>query len=166
GREPVANGRLVVGRTGPLPDHDVASRVAQILGLGVSLAAVADDRDGLSLQQREIGVLVVIHLGGHRLSPGQLLARWTKRPGTEGSIPGTRPVGERATPLLEFGMAVDRRLVVIDLRHGLGRRLFGALVLVPRAPYQGDPAGARQFKDLVGAHGFDESLEPFLLTRD
>src|SRR5271166_5467441 len=65
----------------------------------------------------------------------------------------------------EFGMTVDRRLVVIALGH-LGRCLFGALVLVPRTPYQGDPAGTSQFKDLVGSHGFDEGLDLLLLARD
>ena len=59
-------------------------------------------------------------------------------------------------------MAVDRRLVVIDLGHGLAGA-FGGFVLVPRIPYQGDPAGASQFKDLVGSHGFDEGLDLLLL---
>src|SRR5271157_5730756 len=82
------------------------------------------------------------------------------------STPKTRGEVHFSHRLLEFGMAVDRRLVVIDLGHGVGRSLFGAFVLVPRTPYQGDPAGARQFKDLVGSHGFDEGLDLLLLARD
>ena len=64
--EAVADGRVVVGRARPLADHHVAARVAQVLRLGVPLAAIADHRDRLALQEREVGILVVVHLGGHR----------------------------------------------------------------------------------------------------
>ena len=39
--------------------------VVQVLGVGVALAAVADDGDGLALQGRQVGVLVVVDPGGH-----------------------------------------------------------------------------------------------------
>ena len=70
--EAVLNGQVVVRRARPLTDHDVAARVAQVLGLGVPLAPIADDRDRLTLQQTKIRILVVIHLGRHRHIPEQL----------------------------------------------------------------------------------------------
>ena len=66
GLKPSRDRQVVVGRARPLADHDVAARVAEVLRLGMALAAVADDGDRLALEQREIGILVVIHLGGHR----------------------------------------------------------------------------------------------------
>ena len=43
-------------------DGDLDARVRQVLRVRVALRAVADDRDLLALDQREVGVLVVIHL--------------------------------------------------------------------------------------------------------
>jgi len=50
------------GRVRAQADDDLDARVLQVQGVGVALGAVADDRDGLSLQQREVGVVVVEHL--------------------------------------------------------------------------------------------------------
>src|SRR5438046_1105665 len=47
------------------PDHDALTRVLQIQRVRVPLAAVADDRERLALEQAEIGVLVVVDLCGH-----------------------------------------------------------------------------------------------------
>ena len=59
------DGQVVVGRAGQLADDDVAAAVAEVLGVGVALRAVAEDGDRLALQQGEIGVFVVVNLGGH-----------------------------------------------------------------------------------------------------
>ena len=49
--EAVAHRGLVIGRARPLADHHRTTRVPQVLGLGVPLAAVADHRDRLPLEQ-------------------------------------------------------------------------------------------------------------------
>ncbi len=64
--EPITHRRLVVRRARPLTDDDLTARIAQVLGLGMSLAAVADHRDRLAFEQREVGILVVVHFGSHR----------------------------------------------------------------------------------------------------
>ena len=51
GLKPSLDRQVVVRRARPLADHDVAARVAEVLGLGVPLAAVADDGDRLALEQ-------------------------------------------------------------------------------------------------------------------
>lgn len=63
--EAVLLGQVVVRAAGPLADDHRAAAVAQVLGLGVALRAVAQDGDRLVLQQRQVGVGVVINLGGH-----------------------------------------------------------------------------------------------------
>ena len=73
--EAVADGQVVIGRARALADHHVAARVAQVLRLGVPLAAIADHRDRLALEQREVGILVVVHLGGHRRSLSSRVGR-------------------------------------------------------------------------------------------
>ena len=58
------------GRDGPVPGRgtrglghdDVDAAVAQVLRMGVALAAEADDGHGLTLQEAEIGVLFVQHV--------------------------------------------------------------------------------------------------------
>ena len=102
GLKPSLNGQFVVGRARPLADHDVAARVAQVLGLGVALAAVADDRDRLSLEQRQIGILVVIHLGGHRhVSLGSSwLGRQKTRDGSDQSRGTSTRSGSEYAPRL------------------------------------------------------------------
>ena len=62
--EAVLDGLLVVGRAGQLGHDHVAAAVAEVLGVGVALRAVAQDGDRLVLQQREVGVFVVVDLGG------------------------------------------------------------------------------------------------------
>ena len=44
---------------------DLQTAVAQVLGLGVALAAIADDGDGLALEGLEVGVGVVVDRRGH-----------------------------------------------------------------------------------------------------
>ena len=43
-------------------DHDIEAGILQVEGVGVSLAAVADDADGLVLDQGHVGVVFVVHL--------------------------------------------------------------------------------------------------------
>ena len=71
--EAVLDGQLVVLRARPLADDDRAAAVAQVLGVGVPLAAVADDGDRLALEQSEVGVLVVIHRRRHGRRPSFVL---------------------------------------------------------------------------------------------
>ena len=66
GCEAVADGQIVVLAAGALPDDDVAAAVAQVLSLSVTLAAVAEDGNGLALQQGQVGIVVVVNLRGHR----------------------------------------------------------------------------------------------------
>ena len=53
-------------RPGREADDDVDAAVLEVLGVGVALAAVADDGDGLAGQRRRVGVVVVVHARGHR----------------------------------------------------------------------------------------------------
>ena len=68
--EAVALGQVVVGAAGPLADDDLAAAVAQVLGMGVPLRAVAEDGDRLVLEQRQVGVFFVVHLGHRSKTPG------------------------------------------------------------------------------------------------
>ncbi len=52
---------------GGQPDDDVDAGLVEVQGVGVALAAVADDRDGLPGQGRRIRVVVVVHRRRHRL---------------------------------------------------------------------------------------------------
>ena len=63
--EAVADGEVVVLAAGPLADDDVDAAVAEVLGLGVALRAVADDGDGLAFEGGEVGVFVVVNGGWH-----------------------------------------------------------------------------------------------------
>ena len=65
GLEAVADGEVVVLAAGALADDDVDAAVAEVLGLGVALRAVADDGDRLALEGGEVGVFVVINRGCH-----------------------------------------------------------------------------------------------------
>ena len=65
GLETVLDGLLVVGRAGQFGHDHVAAAVAEVLGVAVPLRAVAQDGDRLVLQQRNVGVFVVIDFGGH-----------------------------------------------------------------------------------------------------
>src|SRR6185437_14173957 len=48
-----------------LTDDHLAAAIAQVLGVGVALRDVAQDGDGFALEQRKVGVFVVINSGGH-----------------------------------------------------------------------------------------------------
>ena len=63
--EAVADGEVVVLAAGALADDDVDAAVAQVLGLGVALRAVADDGDRLAFEGGEVGVFVVVDRGCH-----------------------------------------------------------------------------------------------------
>jgi hypothetical protein len=58
--EAVLDGQRVVGGSFELGNDDVDAALAQVLGLGVALAAIADDADGLPGQEAQIGVVVVV----------------------------------------------------------------------------------------------------------
>src|SRR5207248_6822577 len=62
--EAVLDGELAVLRVGAVGDDDFDARVAQVLRVGVALAAVAEDGDGLARQRGERAVLVVEGLDG------------------------------------------------------------------------------------------------------
>ena len=49
------------------PDDDPDARLVQVEGMGVALAAVADDRHGLPGERRRIRIVVVVHPRRHRL---------------------------------------------------------------------------------------------------
>jgi hypothetical protein len=66
GLEAVLDGQLVVGRALALADDDLGAAVAEVLGLGMALAAVADHGHGLPLQGGHGTVLHRIDLERHR----------------------------------------------------------------------------------------------------
>ena len=66
--EAVFDGQLVIGRALEIRNQDVDAAVAQVLGLGVALAAVTDDADGFPAQVRQIGIVIVVKLC-HEKSP-------------------------------------------------------------------------------------------------
>src|SRR5450759_1550468 len=55
-----------------LDDCGVVARISEILGVGVALAAVPDDDDLLAGQGRGVGICVVVHLRGHRLTASSI----------------------------------------------------------------------------------------------
>ena len=65
GLEAVGNGQIVIGRTGPLADHDIASAVFEVLSLGVSLRAVTENRDRLAFEVGKVRVVLVVNRGSH-----------------------------------------------------------------------------------------------------
>ena len=46
-------------------DHDVDAALGQVLGMGVALAAEADDGNGLAVQHTEVAVGIVVLLDRH-----------------------------------------------------------------------------------------------------
>ena len=72
GLKPWLDGQVVVLAARPLADDDVHAAVAEVLGLGVALRAVADDGDGLALERVEVGVFVVVNRGCHGVTPSVL----------------------------------------------------------------------------------------------
>src|SRR6478752_1312524 len=71
-------------------DAHVDAGVAKVEGVGVALAAVADDGDLLALDDRQVGVVVVEHLGHGglllrlRCAVGLVVRRVEPRPGGAG----------------------------------------------------------------------------------
>ena len=65
GLKSMAYGQVVIRAARPLADDHGAAAIAQVLGMGMALRAVAEDGDRLSLQQRQVGIFVVIDFGGH-----------------------------------------------------------------------------------------------------
>ena len=63
--------RAALGAFGQADDH-VQAGVAQVERVGVALAPVADDRDGLSIERRQVGIGVVVHACGHSLSASSM----------------------------------------------------------------------------------------------
>ena len=49
--------------SGPQADDDVDAGVLEVQRVGVALGAVADDRDGLAVEEGEVCVVVVEHGG-------------------------------------------------------------------------------------------------------
>ena len=92
GRDLEARGlgdRAALGAVREADDHAHA-RVAKVLRVGMALAPVPDDGDGLPVERREIGVGVVVHLGCHWVrilsvdgddSSGRAPPRWLARRG-------------------------------------------------------------------------------------
>ena len=54
------------------PDDDVHAGLVEVQRMGVALAAVADDRDGLPLEGRRVRVIVVVHARGHRFTASSI----------------------------------------------------------------------------------------------
>ena len=54
-------GQFVVGAAGALAHHYLDAGIAQVLGVGVALAAVADDGHGLVFEATEVRILIVIN---------------------------------------------------------------------------------------------------------
>ena len=65
GLETILDGLLVIGRAGQFGHDHIAAAIAEVLGVTVPLRAVAQDGDRLVLQQRDVGVFVVVDFGGH-----------------------------------------------------------------------------------------------------
>ena len=96
-------GLVAALRAGLQADPDVDAGVAQGQRVGVALAAVADDRDVLALDQAQVGVVVVEHLSHWGLSFGWFLWvvgfgsvswRWRKR--GRARRPGAGALADRA----------------------------------------------------------------------
>ena len=63
--EAVADGEVVIRTARALADDDVTTAVSQVLGLSVSLAAIAQDGDDFVLEEGEVGVGVVVNGDWH-----------------------------------------------------------------------------------------------------
>ena len=63
--ETVANGEVIVRATRALANDDVATAVAKVLSLCMSLAAVAEDGNDLILQEGKVRIGVVINCDWH-----------------------------------------------------------------------------------------------------
>ena len=112
------------------PDDDVDARLVQVQGVGVALAAVADDRDGLPGERRRIGVVVVVHRRRHRLIASSM------DPDAAGHHDGAGP-----DQLLD-AVGPDERDERVDLGLGAGH------LHDDRAVGQVDDPAARQLDEL------------------
>ncbi len=63
--EAVSDRQIVVRRSRSLTDHDLATAVSQILGLGVTLRTVTKNRNRLAFEMGQVGVVIVINRGSH-----------------------------------------------------------------------------------------------------
>ena len=77
------------------PDADVDARVLQVQRMGVTLRSVPQDRDLATLEQRGVGIGVVVDRGGHS---------WTLLlvVGSE-TLLSRRVLGGCASPVLRYG---------------------------------------------------------------
>ncbi len=64
-RETVLDGQVAVGRARQLGHDHRAAAVAEVLGVGMALRAVAENGNRLVLQQGKVRVFVVINLRRH-----------------------------------------------------------------------------------------------------
>ena len=62
--EPGAARLLDRGRVLAQADHDVDPGVLEVQRMGMTLRAVAEDRDGLAVEEGEVCVVVVVHAAG------------------------------------------------------------------------------------------------------
>ena len=100
------------------PDDDVDAGVLQVERVGVALRAVADDGDGLAVEQREVCVVVVDHwrqaiqLASRRVGVAALRrsrAATSVRPGIS-SVPSAAVYGREALGQRRAGSRCDLRL--------------------------------------------------------
>ena len=85
---PASFARRDGARVGPQADDDVDAGVLEVERVRVALGAVADDGDGLAVEQREVCVVVVEHGGG------TLLRRRPRDPRAGGQRERRRPAAE------------------------------------------------------------------------
>ena len=124
--EAVLDGQVVIRAPFSLADDHLAAAVAEVLRLGVPLAAVAQDGDRLVLEQRQVGVVVVVNFRGH----GSILRAL-------GSVySGDSDAKNQA----DSGFGVDSG-------SWRGRALAGAFDGEGVVPQHGDPPGADHFQD-------------------
>ena len=154
GLKPWLDRQVVVRAAGALADDDVEAAVAEVLGLGVALRAVADDGDRLALEEREVGVVVVVDRGGH-VGEG---VEWDQESEFSRDAPAKHFVRQfhasdpwtasASTPAASFS----------------GRRRGG--VGAADAADHGDAAGADQLDDAERPHQVDEGFDLFFLAGD
>ena len=54
-------GQFVVGTAGALTHHNLDAGITQILGMGMALAAITNDGNGLVFQTIKVCILIVIN---------------------------------------------------------------------------------------------------------
>ena len=108
--------RLLDGRrVGPQADDDVDAGVLEVQRVGVALGAVAEDGDGLAVEEVEVGVVVVEH------GRGRLLRRRRTRP-TCARGPRSEPsVGRSTRSARRSSAARTRRASCVGARRAARR---------------------------------------------